>query len=331
MRSPTISGVMRVSVATGGRLHIGFTNMSDGFGRCYGSMGVALDSPRTTVVIENHDTLEVEGANAEQIRAYVVRFCELYSVEPRVTIQIRERIPEHVGLGSGTQLALAIGMGLARVCGVRAQVHDLASALGRGRRSGVGIAAFETGGFVVDAGRKKGDHGLRKTPTVVFRRDFPSRWCFVVAVPGVRHGLNGPDEEGVFRALAPPARISEEICRLTLLKLMPALIEQDIEEFGCALTAIDRKTGQYFAEVQGGIYGQGEASEIIDVMLQAGAHGAGQSSWGPSVYGLVDEVRAIRVEKEVRRALDERRDGGSVFIAHGRNRGAKVEIEREGS
>ena len=43
---------MRVSVDTGCRLHLGFTNLSDDVGRCYGSLGVALDRPSTTVVVE---------------------------------------------------------------------------------------------------------------------------------------------------------------------------------------------------------------------------------------------------------------------------------------
>ncbi len=87
------------------------------------------------------------------------RFCDHYQVDPRVSIEVSECIPQHVGLGSGTQLALAIGLGLAMVCGIDANVWDVASAMGRGRRSGIGTAAFQTGGFVVDAGHKRG--GIR--------------------------------------------------------------------------------------------------------------------------------------------------------------------------
>lgn len=311
-------------------MHVGFTNLSEDVGRCYGSIGVALDSPNTTVVLRTHDTLRVVGEGQDQIEEYVRRFCHHFAVEPRVSIEIRERISEHVGLGSGTQFALALGAGLARVLGLQADIHDVAGAVGRGRRSGIGVAAFQTGGFIIDAGHKKDPRGARMTPTVVFRRDFPLTWRFVVAIPGAKRGLNGTGEERVFKALLPPVRISEEICRLTQLKLMPALVEEDIEEFGSALTAIDRKTGQYFESAQGGIYGEGEAARTIDVMLHAGAFGAGQSSWGPAIYGLVDEARLRRVEDEVRGFVEERGRGGSVFVAHGRNRGAQIEAETEG-
>jgi beta-ribofuranosylaminobenzene 5'-phosphate synthase len=320
---------MRVAVSTGCRLHVGFTNLSEDIGRCYGSIGVALDSPRTVVVLQTHEAFRLVGGEQDQVEEYVRRFCRHFGVEPRVSIEIHERISDHVGLGSGTQLALALGTGLARVFGLHADIHDVASAVGRGRRSGIGVAAFQTGGFIIDAGRKKDPTGVRKTPTVIFRRDFPPDWRFVVAIPGAKRGLNGRSEEKVFKALSPPARISEEICRVTQLKLMPALVEEDIEEFGSALTTIDQKAGLYFESVQGGIYGESEAARTVDLMVRAGAFGAGQSSWGPAVYGLVDETCLSRVEEAARGFVEERGAGGRVFVAKGRNTGAQIEIERE--
>ncbi|MFH0916479.1 MAG: beta-ribofuranosylaminobenzene 5'-phosphate synthase family protein [bacterium] len=320
---------MKVSVTTGSRLHIGFTNLSKDAGRYCGSIGVALDYPCTSVVMAKRVDLVVAGDHPEQTVAWIRRFSEHFDVEPRAHVDVRESIPQHVGLGSGTQLALAVGVGLATLHGVKASVQDVALAMTRGKRSGIGIAAFQTGGFIIDAGHKLGGSGVHAPASVVWRQDFPPDWCFVVAIPGSGKGLNGPGEEGVFAALSASVRVSEEICRLTHLKLMPALVEKDIEEFGCALTDIDRKTGLYFSDVQGGIYGGIVARETIDVMLQAGACGGGQSSWGPAVYGLVDEGRARPVEEEVRRFFQEKGGEGSVFVAHGRNSGAHVEVTRD--
>jgi beta-ribofuranosylaminobenzene 5'-phosphate synthase len=319
---------VRVSVATGCRLHLGFTNLSDDVGRCFGSLGVALDRPSTTVVVEECRDAAVVGGDPEQIRACLRHFCDHYHVDPRVSIDVRESIPQHVGLGSGTQLALAIGLGLAAVCGIDADVWDVAAAMGRGRRSGVGTATFQTGGFVIDAGHRKGASGRDAAPTVVWRRDFPADWRFIVVIPDADRGLSGRSEEGVFSALAPSVRISEEICRITQLRLMPALVEHDIEEFGRALTAVDRKTGAYFSDVQGGVYSGGEANAAIDALLRAGAYGAGQSSWGPAVYGLVHERDVGRVEGKIRKSLTA--DGGEarVFVSHGRNTEARVEVPR---
>ncbi|MFA4964578.1 MAG: beta-ribofuranosylaminobenzene 5'-phosphate synthase family protein [Thermoleophilia bacterium] len=320
---------MRVSVATGCRLHLGFTNLSEDVGRCFGSIGVALDRPSCTVVLEDSDRPEIVSGDKEPIRAAVRRFSDFFGVEPRVSITVRERIPEHVGLGSGTQLALALGAGLAAICGLDADVRDVAWALHRGRRSGIGIAAFRSGGLIIDAGVTKGAADHRGVPTVVWRHDFPADWCFVVAIPAEGEGLSGHSEEGVFAALAPSVRISEEVCRLTQLALMPALVERDIEAFGRALTAIDRKTGAYFSEVQGGVYSCRETNQTIAAMLRAGALGAGQSSWGPAVYGLVHESHLGQVEAAVRDFFRERGLGGSVFLGHGRNTRARVEVQRD--
>lgn len=321
---------MRVSVRTGCRLHLGFTNLSADMSRCYGSIGVALDRPSTLVVMEESDRLVIEGDDKEPIRAAVRRFSQAFGVEPQVTIRVSERIPEHVGLGSGTQLALAVGAGLAAVSGLDADVREVAAAMNRGRRSGIGTAAFRVGGFLIDAGVDRTRTGSDAVPTIVWRPDFPADWCFVVAVPSGQEGLSGRSEEGVFATLVPSVHVSEEICRLTQLMLMPALVERDIEEFGRALTAIDRKTGSYFTGVQGGVHSRGDTSQTIAVMQNAGAVGVGQSSWGPAVYGLTHAGDAGRLQAEVQKSLRELGLTGSVFVSHGRNGGARVEVARDG-
>ena len=164
----------------------------------------------------------------------------------------------------------------------------------------------------------------------MWRRDFPVDWRFIVVVPDADSGLSGRSEEGVFGALTPSVRISEEVCRITQLRLMPALVEHDIEEFGRALTAVDRKTGAYFSDVQGGVYVGGETNAVIDALLRAGACGAGQSSWGPAVYGLVHERdvgtgRSRRAGSRWRR----RARGAQVFVSLGRNTEARVEASQE--
>lgn len=320
---------MKVTVTTGCRLHLGFTNLSEDVGRSFGSIGVALDRPICTVVVEESEALEIVSDDREHIRAWVRRFSDAFGVEPLVSIAVRERIPEHVGLGSGTQLALAVGAGLATICGIDVDMREVAGVLCRGRRSGIGISAFCRGGFIIDAGVKKGDTGRGRVPTVVWRHDFPSDWCFVVAVPEDCQGLSGHNEESVFATLAASVRVSEEVCRLTQLVLMPALVERDIEEFGRALTAIDRKNGSSFAHVQGGIYSGGETNVAVEAMLRAGALGAGQSSWGPAVYGLVHERKVGQVEAEVREYLRACELGGAVFVSHGRNTRARVEVQKE--
>lgn len=320
---------MRVSIDTGSRLHLGFTNLGSDLGRCWGSLGVAIDRPSIGIVLEESDEFEVEGGDRDVVRGVVDRFADAFGVRPTVKITFRESITEHVGLGSGTQLALAIGTGLAAACGLDVDARELAAALRRGRRSGMGVAAFLAGGFVLDAGVRTDAPAFGVVPTVVWRHDVPADWCFVIAVPAGCNGLSGNRENGVFATLAPSVRISEEVCRITQLQLMPALVEHDIEAFGRALTAVDQRTGKYFTSSQGGLYSHAETTAIIAELLRLGAHGAGQSSWGPAVYAVAHASDAPTLRAATRDFLLERGWGDEVLVCHGRNTGARVQIEAE--
>ena len=321
---------MRVSVDTGTRLHLGFTNLGSDLGRSWGSLGVAIDRPSVGILLEEGvDRLEVVGGDREFVRAVADRFSEAFGVRPAVRITFRESITEHVGLGSGTQLALAIGTGLAAVCGLDIDTPELAAAFRRGRRSGIGVAAFRTGGFMLDAGVRAGASSQASVPTVVWRHDLPADWCFVIAVPEGTNGLSGQREDGVFATLAPSAHISEEVCRITQLQLMPALVENDIAAFGHALTAVDQRTGRYFTPSQGGLYSHSETTTTVAEMLRLGAHGAGQSSWGPAVYAVVHADDAPVFRASLRAFLGERGWGDQVLVCRGRNTGASVHVEPE--
>jgi predicted sugar kinase len=57
-------------------------------------------------------------------------------------------------------------------------------------------------------------------------------------------------------------------------------------------------------------------------MRQWGAFGVGQSSWGPTVYGVVTgDDAAVRLATRVREWLD---DGGTVYEGPFRATGARV-------
>src|SRR5512137_2926528 len=90
----------------------------------------------------------------------------------RLTGRMRSNIPAHVGLGSGTQLALAVGTALAQLGGLKLSVTELSSIMKRGVHSGIGIATFQHGGFVVDGGHPVVD-SHQALPPVLFRHPVP--------------------------------------------------------------------------------------------------------------------------------------------------------------
>jgi beta-RFAP synthase len=209
--------------------------------------------------------------------------------------------------------------------GIDVSVREISAIMDRGKRSGVGVACFEAGGFIVDSGRKNAGRDVDGgPPSVIFRHDFPAGWRFVIVIPEAGRGLFGREEESAMSSLNPSRRISEEICRLTQMKLLPALIDRDIVEFGEALTEIDMRTGMYFERAQGGIYKDEITKDLVKFMLECGIHGVGQSSWGPTIYGLVEEDKAQAVADKVKNFLAERKMGCEAFVSQCRNRGAEI-------
>lgn len=307
-----------VSVAAPARLHMGFIDLGGSLGRCFGSIGVGVNEISTRLSIALADELRAEGPAAERVAGLARKFAETAGVHCRVAIRVHEAIPEHVGLGSGTQLALAVGVGLARFHGLALGVRDIARSIERGARSGIGIAVFEQGGLIMDGGR--GPDTL--TPPVIARMDVPADWRFILVFDRRGQGLHGKQEVEAFNALpAFPETETARLCHLLLMRALPALAEGDIKGFGSVITALQSAVGDHFAPVQGGRFTSPSVAEAMAWLERQGAVGIGQSSWGPTGFCLVESpVRADSLIGQAQRLFS----GLDFLAASARNRGAEV-------
>jgi beta-RFAP synthase len=301
--------------------------MNGDMGRFFGGLGVGIDCPNVVLEAKKSETFSITGQKTELVKSIVKRFLETYNINANVSINVKEAISEHAGLGSGTQLALAVATALARLFDVSVSTKELSLAMGRMQRTGVGTAIFEQGGFVVDGGKtiKNGTVITESLTPLIFRRPFPEDWKFVVAIPDAKKGLAKTEEKNAF-AKAPlmPKEVVGKICWLVLMKLLPSLVDRDIKGFGDALTTIQAVVGECFADVQGGTFSSLAAKETIDFMKTCGAYGVGQSSWGPAVYGLVqDQAQAKLLQSQVETFL-KHNGGGQVFIASPDNCGSVI-------
>jgi len=314
---------VKVYVKTPARLHFGLIDLNGNLGRLFGGLGVGIDRPNVVLEAQAAEKLVVAGERIERVTSLATRFLETYGVKAGARINVKQAIPEHSGLGSGTQLALAAATALSKLFNVDASTQGLAEAMGRGQRTSVGTTIFEQGGFVVDGGKSKTGF-----PATIIRQPFPQDWFFVVAVPNVKKGLAKTEETAAFKALTPmTAEEAGRMCRLTMMKLLPSLVEGDIKGFGEALTEIQTVIGDYFAKVQGGTYSSRAAAEGIALLQKLGAYGAGQSSWGPAFYGLTRKEQAEKIKAKVQAFLNEG-VGGQVFVAKANNRGAYVKVAK---
>src|SRR5262249_46697223 len=147
---------MRTIVEAGARIHLGFLDLNGACGRRFGSIGVSLERPRCTVEASPASSHAAE--TADPMRAILQRLGPELGDVP-LSVRLTESIPSHAGFGSGTQLALAVALAATRAAGRSVPLRDLARRLRRGQRSGIGIAAFERGGLVIDAGHPTEDEG----------------------------------------------------------------------------------------------------------------------------------------------------------------------------
>jgi beta-RFAP synthase len=320
----------KVTIQASARLHLGFIDLHGGLGRMYGSLGVSLQQPTCVVEVTSEETgLIISGNEQSRVTKIVERLIDHFDITQGLRITVRESIPRHAGLGSGTQLGLAIGSGITHVAGIKTTALELAKILKRGTVSGVGSATFTTGGFVVDGGKSKKElkDGDVVIPPLIIRHDVPKNWCFVVAIPEVPRGLSGVREKQAFQKLpSGKPESAEKASRLLVMKLLPAIMNDDINEFGDALTQIQILVGDAFASAQGGRFASPEIAKCVKAMLDAGAKGAGQSSWGPACYGLTSGSKAASGVKKVVQEVLDAESGGPVFISKANNQGAQISI-----
>ncbi len=314
-----------IRVIAPARLHLGFLDLNGAIGRRYGSIGLAVDRPSTDLTLTQAREHSASGYESERALALVQKFASQRHGQG-YAVDIREAIPAHAGLGSGTQLALAIGAAVAKLEGRDLSAGELALLGERGARSGIGLSAFACGGFIIDGGRG----ALDAPPPLTLRADFPEDWRVMLILDEGRAGVSGEAEATAFADLPEfPQSAAAHICHLVLMKLVPGMKEADIAAFGSALTEIQDIVGGHFASKQGGSKWTSDAvGRLASRMRDAGATGVGQSSWGPTGFAFVDGAKAAdRLYHSL--IEDAKADRLDIVIARGRNTGATIEAVKK--
>jgi len=278
----------KISVIAPARLHMGFIDLSGSLGRHFGSIGVALNEISTRLSVSKASHLQVNGPSSARAIKCTKVLSEVLNVSDQIQIDIETAIPEHVGLGSGTQMSLAIGSALNSYYDLGLTIRDIAQLTDRGMRSGIGIGVFEQGGLVVDGGR--GEETI--TPPVISHMDIPESWRFILVLDQRGQGLHGEQEIEAFKELPVfPHQEAARLCYLLLMQGLPAVAEQNISLFGDVITQLQHSVGEHFSSVQGGVFTSPEVAESMDWLQQQGAVAIGQTSWGPTGFCAVDNAQ----------------------------------------
>lgn len=276
-----------VEVTAAARLHMGFFDLNGGLGRKFGSIGVSLDQPVTRLCAWPSRGFSAEGPDASRAVQIASRLAEALKLQHGMHIEVQQAIPQHAGLGAGTQLSLAVGMAMSRLFDLGLSATDVALLTHRGARSGIGIGTFMQGGVIVDGGRSSGTG----VPPVIARMAFPEAWRIILILDRQSSGVHGGVELEAFRNLPQfSAEDAAVLCRHVLMQALPALAEQDLQAFGAAIRKLQEKTGDHFAPIQGGRYASARVAEALSWLQNEEIDCLGQSSWGPTGFAVFENA-----------------------------------------
>jgi beta-ribofuranosylaminobenzene 5'-phosphate synthase len=316
-----VSQPCAVTVTVPARLHLGFLDLNGDLGRRFGGIGLAIGGLGTRLTIERASTNDVSGPDADRVWQHLQKIERSLSLRGGHRVRVSEVVPAHAGLGSGTQLALAVAAGLRSLHNVALDVAGDALQLGRGARSGIGIGLFSRGGLIVDGGR-----GGEATPApIICRLPVPEHWRILVILDPQRQGIHGPEEGATMAALpAMSAADAARFCRLVLMQALPALADHDLANFGAAIKELQIGLGDYFGPAQGGArFMSSDVAAILDFLDSAGALGVGQSSWGPTGFAFAETPEdAARLATIA--APQARGRGLDIRVCQALNRGAQI-------
>lgn len=284
----TLADSLRIT--TGSRLHFGLLDTVDPFG----GVGTMIDDPVTQVVVSSSDRFVCDDQAAPRLSAIagrVARFAKLSDL-PKCRIEVTTRSAEHSGLGSGTQLALATAEGLCRFQGLDFDPFFLASRIAiRGQRSAVGVHGYFLGGLIFESAAA----GCELNP-LQHRVELPKQWCVAIFRPsGEVTSVSGDFEREQFANLSPAlGNTAAALKRIVTDEIIPAAQEGDFRTFTSTVHQYNHESGMLFAAVQGGPYHGAAVAKLVQSLIDLGAHGVGQSSWGPGVFAWFESIATAK-------------------------------------
>ncbi len=324
-------------IQTPSRLHITLIDLNGSYGRIDGGIGITLADPSfilEAVPADSGITLEFaknipdgpeKQACISKVTAAAEKATARYAPETGYHFTVHKLYPAHSGLGSGTQMSLAAAKLIAELSGYHPSSTELAALVGRGGTSGIGVHAFDLGGFIADGG-----HSLKEkknflpssvstaSPALLLGRyPFSEDWGVLLAVPSFGNRYNGAAEKNIFQTYCPvPKTDVEQVSHLVFMNLIPFLIEHDIEAFGRALDQI-QTIG--FNKIEMTLQPP-ELTNLMNNMREAGAYGVGLSSFGPTLFTVFDKTN-----RDIIGATQELLgENGLVITTRGQNHGAQL-------
>ena len=312
-----------IKVHTPSRLHFGLLAYDPQAMRQFGGVGLMVQRPNLVLHVEPADRFVAEGPMADRAVTFARRFAHRCGQTINgASIDILHAPSPHTGLGTGTQLAMAIAHALALMIDRDDWgPADLARMVDRGQRSAIGTYGFFTGGLIVEGGKSE----PQQLSPMLLHHPFPTNWHLLLVCPRLLQGISGRREQDMFVQMPPISQAdTARMCQLVMLGLLPAMLENNVDHFGDALYDLQQVVGQSFATAQGGVYAHDMLGNIVHFIRDQGVRGVGQSSWGPTLYAVTDDHdQAQQLADHIRHRFC--LQSTEVFVTQADNHGAVIQ------
>ncbi|MGQ4872501.1 MAG: beta-ribofuranosylaminobenzene 5'-phosphate synthase [Promethearchaeia archaeon] len=332
---------MKIRITAPCRIHLSLIDENGYTGRVDGGIGLMLDRPNVVLEASNSAReFQIEAhryyrESIEVINEKASKIFKAFNISNKnFHFNLIRYYPSHVGLGSKTQLSLAIATAITKLENINVSTEALTKLVERGGTSGIGWRGFETGGFIVDGGhdfgkgKEKEDFlpssaSTKANPAItLFRFDIPEHWRFVLVIPNVKKGAYGDEEISIFKKYAPiPREEVNEVSHQILMKMIPGILKRDLKCFGEGLKRI-QSIGFKRIEIS---LQHDIVRDLLNFFEEQGVKAYGMSSFGPSVIGITENDNdAIKLQKAVEKFI--KPFGGHTYVCKPNNTGAKIEF-----
>ena len=317
-------------IETSARLHLSLIDLNGSMGRIDGGIGLTLEDP--SLIIEavpsdkttiNYEVSLEKADECSQKILYANKVIQEYlEIEEDYKFNIKSIYPSHQGLGLGTQLLLSTAKLISSMNNIDLDAVELAKITHRGGTSGIGVHSFNNGGLIIDGGHKKSKtEGFLPSraskmlpPPIIARYDFPKNWDILLVTPTKINTVHGNEEVDIFKQNTPiDIRDVEKISYLTLMKLMPSIVEEDLNSFSEAINQIQQLG---FKKVERKLQ-QDTTGNTIHTLEEFGIPCVGMSSFGPTCFGITDSIT-----KNIIKDLEDQ--NLHVIKTRGKNHGAII-------
>lgn len=317
------------------RLHLGLIDMNGSYGRLDGGIGLTIKDPNFIlyaepaekgITIEFDDnfpfTDSIKQECNQKITSAAEKVINFYDVDEGFYFRVDKAYLPHSGLGSGTQIALSTGKLICEHIGQESNGYSLGKITGRGGTSGIGVFAFDQGGFIVDGGHSVKEKSSflpssasKASPPQLFGRyEFPDEWGVLLVILKSNVSVNGQKEVNIFQEYCPIDRNEVELfSHLVFVNLIPFLLEKDLPCFG---NIINKLQTIGFKNIEVSLQSD-NIKALMNKLTEIGAYAVGMSSFGPTVYSFYDKTNKHIVD-EIKEYVG---DDGIVITTKAQNHG----------